>query len=125
MLKVLLVIGIVYTLIRFISLKKQLRKIEKQIYSKERVNITLNDKDVERLAETINTTMQVQKQLRIDIMNREERLKQNISDIAHDLRTPLASIRGYITLLKNCTEQEKKEYLNSFYLLNSSFNLFI
>ena len=75
MLKVLLVIGIVYTLIRFISLKKQLRKIEKQIYSKERVNITLNDKDVERLAETINTTMQVQKQLRIDIMNREERIK--------------------------------------------------
>ena len=38
MLKVLLVIGIVYTLIRFISLKKQLRKIEKQIYSKERVS---------------------------------------------------------------------------------------
>ena len=125
MLKVLLVIGIVYTLIRFISLKKQLRKIEKQIYSKERVNITLNDKDVERLAETINTTMQVQKQLRIDIMNREERLKQNISDIAHDLRTPLASIRGYITLLKNCTEQEKKEYLNIIERKSEELNLLI
>lgn len=125
MLKVLLVIGIVYTLIRFISLKKQLRKIEKQIYSKERVNITLNDKDVERLAETINTTMQVQKQLRIDIMNREERLKQNISDIAHDLRTPLASIRGYITLLKNCTGQEKKEYLNIIERKSEELNLLI
>ena len=125
MLKVLLVIGIVYTLIRFISLKKQLRKIEKQIYSKERVNITLNDKDVERLAETINTTMQVQKQLRIDIMNREERLKQNISDIAHDLRTPLASIRGYIPLLKNCTEQEKKEYLNIIERKSEELNLLI
>lgn len=125
MLKALLVIGIVYTLIRFISLKKQLRKIEKQVYSKERVNITLNDKDVERLAETINTTMQVQKQLRIDIMNREERLKQNISDIAHDLRTPLASIRGYITLLENCTEQEKKEYLNIIERKSEELNLLI
>ena len=125
MLKVLLFIGIVYTLIRFISLKKQLRKIEKQVYSKERVNITLNDKDVERLAETINTTMQVQKQLRIDIMNREERLKQNISDIAHDLRTPLASIRGYITLLENCTEQEKKEYLNIIERKSEELNLLI
>ncbi|EPZ57366.1 his Kinase A domain protein [[Clostridium] sordellii ATCC 9714] len=56
--------------------------------------------------------MQEQKQVEIDIMNREERLKQDISDIAHDLRTPLASIRGYITLLDNCTEQEKKEYIN-------------
>ena len=125
MLNVLLVIGIVYTLIRFISLKKQLRKIEKQIYSKERVNITLNDKDVERLAETINTTMQVQKQLRIDIMNREERLKQNISDIAHYIRTTLASIRGYITLLKNCTEQEKREYLNIIERKSEELNLLI
>ena len=48
----------------------------------------------------------------IDIMKREERLKQNISDIAHDLRTPLSSIMGYITLLDNCTEKEKKEYIN-------------
>ena len=84
MLNILLIIVIVYVLIRLISLKNQLIKIEQQICNKERVNITLNDKDVERLAETINTYMQLQKQLRIDIMNREERLKQNISDIAHD-----------------------------------------
>ena len=125
MLKVLLVIGIVYTLIRFISLKKQLRKIEKQVYNKERVNITLNDKDIENLAATINNNMQEQKQVEIDIMNREERLKQNISDIAHDLRTPLASIRGYITLLDNCTEQEKKEYINIIERKSEELNLLI
>lgn len=112
MLEILIIIIMLYTLIRFISLKKQLRKIEKQVYNKERVNITLNDKDIENLAATINNNVQEQKQVEIDIMNREERLKQNISDIAHDLRTPLASIRGYITLLDNCTEQEKKEYIN-------------
>ncbi|CEJ73574.1 histidine kinase [[Clostridium] sordellii] len=112
MLEILIIIIMLYTLIRFISLKKQLRKIEKQVYNKERVNITLNDKDIENLAATINNNVQEQKQVEIDIMNREERLKQDISDIAHDLRTPLASIRGYITLLDNCTEQEKKEYIN-------------
>lgn len=114
-----------YTLIRFISLKKQLRKIEKQVYNKERVNITLNDKDIENLAATINNNMQEQKQVEIDIINREERLKQNISDIAHDLRTPLASIRGYITLLDNCTEQEKKEYINIIERKSEELNLLI
>lgn len=114
-----------YTLIRFVSLKKQLRKIEKQVYNKERVNITLNDKDIENLAATINNNMQEQKQVEIDIMNREERLKQNISDIAHDLRTPLASIRGYITLLDNCTEQEKKEYINIIERKSEELNLLI
>lgn len=114
-----------YTLIRFVSLKKQLRKIEKQVYNKERVNITLNDKDIENLAATINNNMQEQKQVEIDIINREERLKQNISDIAHDLRTPLASIRGYITLLDNCTEQEKKEYINIIERKSEELNLLI
>lgn len=125
MLEILIIIIMLYTLIRFISLKKQLRKIEKQVYNKERVNITLNDKDIENLAATINNNIQEQKQVEIDIMNREERLKQNISDIAHDLRTPLASIRGYITLLDNCTEQEKKEYINIIERKSEELNLLI
>lgn len=125
MLEILIIIIMLYTLIRFISLKKQLRKIEKQVYNKERVNITLNDKDIEKLAATINNNMQEQKQVEIDIINREERLKQNISDIAHDLRTPLASIRGYITLLDNCTEQEKKEYINIIERKSEELNLLI
>ena len=91
-LEILLILITGYTLIRFISLKKQLRKIEKQVYFKERINISLNDKDIEKLAETINNNMRENKQIEIDIMKREERLKQNISDIAHDLRTPLSSI---------------------------------
>lgn len=125
MLEVLLILITGYTLIRFISLKTQLRKIEKQVYSKERVNITLNDKDIEKLAETINNNMQEKKQIEIDIVNRGERLKQNISDIAHDLRTPLTSIRGYITLLDNCTEREKKEYINIIQRKSEELNLLI
>ena len=41
------------------------------------------------------------------------------------LRTPLASIRGYITLLENCTEQEKKEYLNIIERKSEELNLLI
>lgn len=112
MLEVLLILCMIYTLIRFISLKKQIKKIEKQVSDKERINITLNDKDLERLAEVINTTLKVQKQLEIDIMNREEKLKHNICSISHDLRTPLSAIRGYLTLLKDCTEEEREIYLS-------------
>lgn len=124
-LEILLILITGYTLIRFISLKKQLRKIEKQVYFKERINISLNYKDIEKLAETINNNMRENKQIEIDIMKREERLKQNISDIAHDLRTPLSSIMGYITLLDNCTEKEKKEYINIIQRKSEELNLLI
>ena len=124
-LEILLILITGYTLIRFISLKKQLRKIEKQVYFKERINISLNDKDIEKLAETINNNMRENKQIEIDIMKREERLKQNISDIAHDLRTPLSSTMGYITLLDNCTEKEKKEYINIIQRKSEELNLLI
>lgn len=111
MITILLIIGFTYIVIRFISIKKQLRKIKIQLNKKERINIILNDKDVEKIAESFNIVLQEQKQLEINIRNREEKLKQSISNISHDLRTPLTAIRGYITLLENCTEEERNMYV--------------
>ncbi|WP_195940136.1 sensor histidine kinase [Romboutsia sp. 1001713B170131_170501_G6] len=111
MITILLIIGFTYIVIRFISIKKQLRKIKIQLNKKERINIILNDKDVEKIAESFNIVLQEQKQLEINIRNREEKLKQSISNISHDLRTPLTAIRGYITLLENCTEKERNMYI--------------
>lgn len=112
MVQILLILGITYIVIHFISVKKQLRQINKLISSKERINVILNDKEIEDIAQSFNIILQEQKQLEIDIKNREEKLKQSISDISHDLRTPLTAIRGYITLLENCTEEEREIYMS-------------
>lgn len=38
----------------------------------------------------------------------QNRLKQTISSIAHDIRTPLTSAAGYVQMLKDCTTSEKQ-----------------
>lgn len=38
----------------------------------------------------------------------QEQLKQSISNIAHDIRTPLTSASGYLQMLLDCTESEKQ-----------------
>lgn len=38
----------------------------------------------------------------------QKQLKQTISNIAHDIRTPLTSVAGYLQMLEECTVQEKQ-----------------
>ena len=55
--------------------------------------------------------MELQKQLRIDTRKSEQRLKDSIAGVSHDLRTPLTAIIGYIQMLErsglNGEQQEK------------------
>ena len=52
------------------------------------------------------------KNYRFKIKQEEEQLKQSISNISHDLRTPLTSIQGYLTLLQECEDkQEQGQYI--------------
>ncbi len=41
-------------------------------------------------------------------MGSQEQLKQTISNIAHDIRTPLTSAAGYLQMLEDCTDSEKQ-----------------
>ncbi|MDC7287026.1 HAMP domain-containing histidine kinase [Blautia schinkii] len=38
----------------------------------------------------------------------QKQLKQSVSDLAHDIRTPLTSASGYLQMLEDCTESEKQ-----------------
>lgn len=46
---------------------------------------------------------------RIQYEKAERVLKQNITGLAHDIRTPLTGASGYVQLAKECTDPEKRE----------------
>lgn len=105
---------------RLFYVEKQVEILTKQLINininkiDKKITIGLLNKKIEALAEEINRVIQVKKKSEANKVKIENDLRQTIANMAHDLRTPLTSIIGYIQFLKldDISLDEKKEYLD-------------
>ena len=69
-----------------------------------------NDKSLINLSKILNKNLKELRKLEIEYKNGNQELKSSITNISHDLRTPLTSIKCYIDLMNNdeLTEKQKK-----------------
>ncbi|NEZ75941.1 HAMP domain-containing histidine kinase [Clostridium botulinum] len=78
--------------------------------SRERIkfyNLSTNKKELVR---EINIFLDKYQSISIDNKNYKEHHQKMISNISHDIRTPLTALMGYVDLLSdNCITKEKKE----------------
>lgn len=110
-----------YVLIRFYLLKKemksatlQLRQLHQQDSAKK-MTIRFYDRDFEELAQEINKQIDLTKQAVAVKRSTENELRQAISHISHDIRTPMTSILGYIQFLESdeMSHEVKKKYIET------------
>ena len=110
---IVLVIVCVLLIVYIYSLKKQVSnigrelKITRQKEYNRQLKIALFDDDIEKMAVEINNNLDYQKQMKLEAEKSRRQLKQSVSDIAHDLRTPLTVVKGNLFIL------EKEEHLSS------------
>ncbi|MBE1556902.1 signal transduction histidine kinase [Filibacter limicola] len=95
------------------KMTKQLEEIIENFGTNEVVRTNTHNKNLARFAAKINQLIHLFKQDQQHNHTREMNLKREITNISHDLRTPLTSIKGFSELLSNpsLTEAEKDEYL--------------
>lgn len=113
-----ILVAVASFIIYILVMKKQIRDMKKQLeYTKDlsynkQIQLQLIDKDLEKLAAELNKNIDYQKHLKLEYEASERQLKQSISDIAHDLRTPLTVIKGNLQLLEQAeTDEALLEYI--------------
>lgn len=105
-------------LFKLISIKKNMKDIAGELEKTREsgydrlLRITLIDKDLEKMTLEINNNLEQQKKIKLETEAEKRQMEQSVSDIAHDLRTPLTVIRGNLQMLKEEELSDKgREYL--------------
>ncbi|GFZ75849.1 two-component sensor histidine kinase [Paenibacillus marchantiophytorum] len=107
-------------LIHLYLIKNEMKRIHAQLHAYnqgltgKKIDLVFSDRNLEQLAAEINNLMDFVSDAKALRRRTEYELKQSISNISHDLRTPLTSILGYIQLLESdqLSEEEKREYVS-------------
>ncbi|MBU7594697.1 sensor histidine kinase [Metabacillus halosaccharovorans] len=118
---IIVMIAFVYVLTRFCLLKKEIKNTTRQLHdfnlnkTAKKIDINYNDSHFEELAKEINNQIDLTKQAEAVKRSTENELKQAISHISHDIRTPMTSILGYIQFLESdeISPELKKEYIKT------------
>ena len=116
---IVLVLIIAVLAIKIIRLRKEIKSMSSQLESlvesdsEKMLDISLVDKELERLAGLFNRYNDKQRMIVAGAMKDEEFLKDSVANISHDLRTPLTVILGHLQLLERSDlSKEQAERVN-------------
>lgn len=104
---------IVILLLRLVGIKRELKHINRQISeilktdTNANITVCLNDKAIAETVTLFNRNLRELRKKELQIQSKNDEIRTAITNVAHDLRTPLTAIYGYLELLK--TEEKSQE----------------
>lgn len=118
------IIGVLSIILLFISVlqKLEINSIIKQIRSirgqdtNRLVHLKYSVKSSESLINEINELLKEERETKILYQQKKHDLENMLTNISHDLRTPLTSAMGYIDIIKN-SDLSREEKAREFYIV--------
>ncbi len=102
-----------------IAYRRQVKKICRQLaFLKEhqtnlRINAGLPFSELNELIDGINDTLDLSRKIQKESQQSDNSLKETITNLSHDIRTPLTSMDGYFQLLaQSDSEEERQHYID-------------
>ena len=115
---VLLAIAVIVLLIKIYLMKKSAKEIAEKLSEKlsadtnTLIDISSGDRDMRALAENLNVQLKQLREERRRFQHGDTELKEAVTNISHDLRTPLTAVFGYLDLLEREEQSDTvKQYL--------------
>lgn len=113
----LLAVVILFLLFKVYLIKKSAREIKEKLAERLAtetnilIDISSSDRDMRNLAECLNVQLRQLREERRLYQQGDMELKEAVTNISHDLRTPLTAIYGYLELLDR---EEKSETIENY-----------
>lgn len=110
---VILLIIAIAEFLYILSLRNNIRNIARDFSEKLSIDtnttvpVSIADPEIRRLALLINRELKALRKERLRLQQGDKELKNAVTNIAHDLRTPLAAISGYLELMEAVPTDEK------------------
>lgn len=111
-----LAVALLVAIVKIIMLKKSMDEICTEFTrsiaedTNVQVSISSGDKTARKLAKAINRELSHLRKLKLQYASGDRELKEAVTNISHDLRTPLTAISGYLDLL--CREEKSEKVEN-------------
>ncbi len=108
-----LILIIIVLCIKIYTIKKSAREIKDEMtYRLENstntlISISSRDKDMCKLADCLNIQLKELRKKRHIYEQGDRELKEAVTNISHDIRTPLTSVIGYLDLMENISENNE------------------
>ena len=103
---VILLVVIIILSVKIYLLKRSAKEISREFADRLQtdtntvIGISSGDKDMRELADSINKQLKILRKEHLRFRQGDFELKNAVTNISHDLRTPLTAISGYLELLK-------------------------
>ena len=110
-----LICGNIFLLAQLLLLRHSIREIAEDLEEKLQtdtntlLSISSGDRATRMLASKINCQLRALRKERLRLQNGNDELTAAVTNISHDLRTPLTVICGYLDLLEQETLSDKSE----------------